>query len=340
MKRILFLITKSEIGGAQKWTKEQIDVCDEHFICHLATNQEGWLTESAKTENTFLNRLIEKRISLKYLFFLNRYVSTNEIKIVVASSANAGIYARLLKFLNPSLRISYVSHGWSAIYNGSKWAKFYCFVEKFLSYLSDSILCISEYDYVRAVKLIGIKKNKLQQISNSIFPFSEGVAVVQPGRKKILCVARASPPKRIDLLITAVKDMDVELHIVGSGEMLPDLKRIAAKNVFFLGEISSFSRFQDYDIFCLISDSEGLPLAGIEAMSCGLPLILSNVGGCSELVRGNGSLVSNDVASIKAAILDNFINQKERGTMSLNLYNQKFNLNENNGKYICYYNNI
>ena len=340
MTRLLFVITKSDVGGAQKWTKEQIDVCDTHFICYLATNQDGWLTESAQTENIFLNRLIEKRFSLKYLFLLSRYVNSNEIKIVVASSANAGIYARLLKILNPSLRISYVSHGWSAIYNGRKLATFYSFVEKLLSYLSDSILCISEYDYVRAVKKIGIRKNKLKQISNSIYPIFEGVSVVQPGRKKILCIARASSPKRIDLLITAVKDMDVDLHIVGGGDQLPYLRRIATKNVIFLGEIPGFSRFRDFDIFCLISDSEGLPLAGIEAMSCGLPLILSNVGGCSELVRGNGSLVSNDVASIKAAILENILHQKERGILSIHLYNQKFNLNENSEEYICYYNSI
>ena len=340
MKRILFLITKSEIGGAQKWTKEQIDICDGNFVCHLATNREGWLTASTQTENIFLNRLIEKRFSFKYLFLINRYVKANDIDIVVSSSANAGIYARLLKVLNTNLRVSYVSHGWSAIYGGNKLASFYSFIEKLLSFLSDSILCISEYDYDRAVEIIGIRKNKLEQISNSIFPLSEDLHSVQPGRKKILCVARASPPKRTDLLIAAVKDIDVELHIVGDGELLPGLQSMATSNVFFYGETQGFSRFQEFDIFCLISDSEGLPLAGIEAMSCGLPLILSNVGGCFELVRGNGSLVSNDVESIKAAILENISDQKARGILSIALYNHKFNLLENKRKYIAFYNTI
>ena len=340
MKQILFLITKSEIGGAQKWTKEQIDICDGNFICHLATNRKGWLAASAQIENIFLNRLIEKRFSLKYIFLLHKYVKANGIDIVVSSSANAGIYARLLKIINVNLRVSYVSHGWSAIYGGKKLANLYSFIEKLLSFFSDSILCISENDYDIAAEIIGIKKNKLEQISNSIFPPSENLHLVLPSRKKILCVARASPPKRTDLLIAAVKDLDVELHIVGDGELLPKLQHIATSNVIFHGGIQGFNRFQEFDIFCLISDSEGLPLAGIEAMSCGLPLILSNVGSCFELISGNGSLVSNDVESIKAAIDENINDQKSRGNFSIALYNKKFNLLKNKKKYIDYYNRI
>ena len=69
------------------------------------------------------------------------------------------------------------------------------------------------------------------------------------------------------------------------------------KNVF-LRKVKDFQNFSDYDVFCLISDSEGLPLSAIEAMSCGLPLVLSNVGGCSELIKENGFLVDNSPEEI------------------------------------------
>ena len=48
-------------------------------------------------------------------------------------------------------------------------------------------------------------------------------------------------------------------------------------------------------VFSLISDSEGLPLSALEAMSSELPIILSDVGGCFELIDENGILVKNNV---------------------------------------------
>ena len=136
MKKILFLITKSEIGGAQKWTKEQIDICRDKFICYLGTNKEGWLTANTNVEKVLINERIEQRISFGYLLQLIRFVQKNQIDIVIASSANAGIYARLLKFFKINLKVVYVSHGWSAIYSGKKLKSFYTFVEKTLSHLS------------------------------------------------------------------------------------------------------------------------------------------------------------------------------------------------------------
>ena len=73
MSSILFIVTKSSTGGAQKWVKEQIDICHRLFKCHLATNEIGWLTKNAKTSHTYLTKFIERRFSLKYLLLLNIY---------------------------------------------------------------------------------------------------------------------------------------------------------------------------------------------------------------------------------------------------------------------------
>ena len=267
MKKILFLITKSEIGGAQKWTKEQIDICRDKFICYLGTNKEGWLTANTNVEKVLINERIEQRISFGYLLQLIRFVQKNQIDIVIASSANAGIYARLLKFFKINLKVVYVSHGWSAIYSGKKLKSFYTFVEKTLSHLSDSVLCVSKYDYFQALKTIVIRRSKLKHISNCIIPIKNRNLLKKNTSPKIISVSRLSPPKRIDLLIDAVKDVGVELHIVGDGELLNSLKKIAGNNVFFHGEVNNFESFQDFDIFCLISESEGLPLSALEAMS-------------------------------------------------------------------------
>ncbi len=92
----------------------------------------------------------------------------------------------------------------------------------------------------------------------------------------------------------------VVLTVVGDG---PDRNLYREKdNVKLLGEIQNFDKFYKYDAFVLISDSEGLPMSALEAASAGLPILLSNVGGCPELIKNNGILVKNTVDDIVNAI--------------------------------------
>lgn len=339
MKKILFMVTKSQNGGAQKWTKEQIEICSEDFICYLATDEDGWLSQNVKVKNKFLNSLIHKRFSFSYLLELNKFIRNNEINLIISSSANAGIYSRLIKLLNKKIKVIYASHGWSSIYNGGKLAFLYTFIEKQLSKISDSILCISKKDFENAKKIIGINEHKLKWITNKTYPIKNiEVTDTQNTNIKLLTVARLEAPKRIDLLIEATKDFDnVELHIVGDGSQRNYLESIKHKNVIFHGEINSFNNFKNYDIFCLISDSEGLPLSALEAMSSALPLILSDVGGCFELIDGNGFLVENDSEKIKEAILKTILDKKKFSEKSIEIFNKKYNLELNKKAYIIYY---
>lgn len=339
MSNILFIVTKSQNGGAQKWTKEQIEICSNDFICYLATDENGWLSKNVTVKNKFLNSLIHKRFSFSYLLELNKFIKNNEIDLIISSSANAGIYSRLIKLLNKKIKIIYVSHGWSSIYNGGKLAFLYTFIERQLSKISDSILCISKKDFENAENIIGICNNKLKWITNKIYPIKNiAVKDTENINIKILTVARLEAPKRIDLLIDATKDLDyVELHIVGDGSQRSYLESVKHKNVIFHGEINNFNNFRNYNIFCLISDSEGLPLSALEAMSSGLPIILSNVGGCFELIDENGILVENDSKTIKEAIIKTILNKKKFSEKSIEIFNKEYNLELTKNFYITYY---
>lgn len=341
MRKILFMITKSENGGAQKWTKEQIEICSERFLCYLSTDENGWLSQNVNVENKYLSALIRNRLSLKYLLNINKFIKENNIDLIVASSANAGIYSRLLKTINSNIKVIYVSHGWSSIYNGGKLTFLYTFIEKQLAKISDSILCISKQDYKNAQEVIGIKENKLKWITNKIFSLNKNKDndIIKKEKIKLLTVARLSPPKRIDLLIEATKDINnIELYIVGDGFLKNSLETIKHENVHFLGEIDAFKDFYLYDIFALISDSEGLPLSALEAMDAQLPLVLSNVGGCYELIENNGVLTNNNVSEIKKAIEQCIVNQLNYGVQSKSNFNKKFNLEINSNIYLEYYN--
>ncbi|MGJ0366251.1 glycosyltransferase [Aliarcobacter cryaerophilus] len=339
MKNILFMVTKSQNGGAQKWTKEQIEICSNDFNCFLATDEDGWLSQNVKVQDKFLNKLIYKRFSFSYLLLLNEFIKYNNINLIIASSANAGIYSRLIKLFNKKIKVIYVSHGWSSIYNGGKLAFLYTFIERQLSKISDSILCISKKDFQNAKDIIKINDNKLKWITNKIYPIKNIEILKKQNEKiKLLTVARLETPKRVDLLIKATKSLDnLELHIVGDGSQRNYLESIKHKNVFFHGEIDGFNDFRNYDIFSLISDSEGLPLSALEAMSSELPIILSDVGGCFELIDENGILVKNHVDEINRAIVNCISNKKIFANNSIKLFNNIYNLELNQFLYIGYY---
>lgn len=342
-KKICFIITKSEIGGAQKWLREQVNILANEFEIYLVTNKEGWLTNEMSIEDMLLDKNIEKKLSILFLLKLLKFIRINKINLIVASSANAGIYSRLVKLFY-NIKVVYVSHGWSAIYNGGFFSFLYQKIECLLSFITDSILCISSSDYKKAHDILKINKKKTRLIPNKIMPVEYNLISRNRNCFNILSVARLVHPKRLDLLIDSVRDLECRLHIVGDGPLKDNLmkkcKNEGIENVTFYGEILNFNRFNEFDAFALISDSEGLAISALESMSVGLPLVLSNVGGCKELIDDNGVLVDNNVASIRDGIIDVVNNYEKYGYNSLRLFNQKYNLLKNYTEYINYYDEL
>ena len=77
---------------------------------------------------------------------------------------------------------------------------------------------------------------------------------------------------------------------------------------FIYNGLKSFHDMQTFyheaDVFVLPSLNEGMSNTVLEAMACGLPLIVTDVGGTSELIRGNGFVVkSKNVEDIKREII-------------------------------------
>jgi glycosyltransferase involved in cell wall biosynthesis len=90
-----------------------------------------------------------------------------------------------------------------------------------------------------------------------------------------------------------------ELLIAGEGPEEEPLKQLCHKlrvssNVQFLGRVERDAMqklLPQCDIFVLPSYAEGMSNAALEALACGLPLILTDTGGTSELINENGYIV-------------------------------------------------
>lgn len=126
----------------------------------------------------------------------------------------------------------------------------------------------------------------------------------------ILFTGRLSKEKNLETLICALKDSDYSLDIVGTGEEEEKLRHTADNNhvkVNFLGNIPNNKLPEllcNYPIFILCSDYECSPKALLEAMSCGLAVIGTNVRGINSIIEDgrNGLLAENNPDPLRRAI--------------------------------------
>jgi glycosyltransferase involved in cell wall biosynthesis len=98
----------------------------------------------------------------------------------------------------------------------------------------------------------------------------------------------------IRFLLAERKEMRARFLIVGDGELRKDLEEMTkelalADRVIFTGWIKDLKSFYaDLDILALTSNNEGTPVAVIEAMAAGVPVIATDVGGVRELISDRG----------------------------------------------------
>jgi glycosyltransferase involved in cell wall biosynthesis len=101
--------------------------------------------------------------------------------------------------------------------------------------------------------------------------------------------------------------------VVGDGPLELNLRKLSdelglQECVTFFGEQPEISPFmRAADLFVISSVTEGLPIALLEAMSAGLPAVVTNVGGMSEVARLSGAVTlvpSSDPNGMAGALCD------------------------------------
>lgn len=135
----------------------------------------------------------------------------------------------------------------------------------------------------------------------------------------ILGVGRFVRMKGFHILLDAVsrfKDMiekPLKIILVGDGPQLNELRQIAMENgisdsleiVPPMAQNELVKVYQQTDVFCLPSFSEGLPCVVIEAMACGVPVVATDVGGVAEVVDDQSGIIipPGDSAALTEALL-------------------------------------
>jgi glycosyltransferase involved in cell wall biosynthesis len=128
--------------------------------------------------------------------------------------------------------------------------------------------------------------------------------------QRVIYVGRLAKEKNLYALIDAVSSTKIQLDMIGTGPLLEDLKQQALQsggNITFHGAVPHHElphALNQASIFVLPSFYEGHPKVLIEAMSCGLAVIGTDVDGIRDLIKHGetGWLCQVDAASIREAI--------------------------------------
>jgi glycosyltransferase involved in cell wall biosynthesis len=165
---------------------------------------------------------------------------------------------------------------------------------------ADRIITVSKRTKLHLIKKYNAEERKIKVIYNAIDPskFKVKQRYKKSGERIVLYFGRLTVQKGPDFFIKAAKKVlevnkNVRFVIAGSGEMLIQLIELTVNlgiqdKVMFTGHVKEEQLPNLYaiaDVFVLPSVSEPFGIAPLEAMACGVPVIVSKTSGVSELIR-------------------------------------------------------
>ena len=365
-KKILYILTKSDLGGVSKYLLEIVNNLPKNYKPYFIMSKSGYFSEELEKlgfkDNIFFVPMTNSIFDLKT--HLNSNLQTLKIikqvkpDIIHCNSTTGGIVGRICGALS-GVPVIFTAHGWAFTDGISKSKQlFYKILETFLAIYTKKIICVSEYDRQLALKVMPFFKNKLITIHNGISDIDEEYRKKEFSTDKLKCVmiSRFCPQKDPYTLIKSINELNqeglnIQLDLYGYGEdlekVLTLIKSCNCLNIKYCGEISDVTPIlKNYDVYSLISNWEGLPIGIIEAIRAGLPILVSDVGGCSELlINGrNGFLVNRknklQIKEKLSFLYNNTDKLKDFSENSRKLYKKDFNIKKMSTDTFKLYNEI
>lgn len=332
-KKILFVITKSNFGGAQRYVYDLAthlprDTYEIAVACGPdASGKTGRLSHLLNTKETptievpALTRDVSFFDDLRALFALTGLLRGEKPDIVHLNSSKAGGLGALAARLAGIPHIVFTIHGLPAdearpflqrlLITGATWLTVL---------LSHRTITLSN-DAFERVRRMPFLFRKTVLIYNGVenlefLPPRDArreLRTIDPGLPEsflIGSIGELHPNKGFDVAIDALVGNEYHLAICGDGEEHETLARHAhergvAERVHFLGFVPDAARYvRAFDVFLLPSHKEGLPYVLLEAGAAHVPIVASDIPGVRDVILSDftGILVDRDPAYIATAI--------------------------------------
>ncbi|MFQ5515732.1 MAG: glycosyltransferase [Myxococcota bacterium] len=315
---LLILTNQLDVGGAEMWVVAVSRWLSGCGIQVIVASSPGELVDRLPPDVRYHpTPLTDVRSGLPLAALrVRRLVKLYEPRLVIANSLATTWVARLAT-LWTRLPVVEVAHGWPQ--------ERYRWVAP-LARIADLVIPVSK-DVAQNLRQAGLPERKIRVVENGVDLTALGRRPL-PRRHEIRALFQAGPE---DVVVVNVGRFTLQkaqhrvievahrlarshpklrFAIIGYGERENELRDLIARRSLqdrvrlLVGRSDVAELLLASDVYLSCSTWEGMPLATIEAMGAGLPLICSNVAGATALVgRENGFLVPpHDVAAMAAAI--------------------------------------
>ncbi|WP_297762650.1 glycosyltransferase [uncultured Alcanivorax sp.] len=354
--RILHFVSSPAAGGAETYVRDLSILMrrkghDVHVVFLQSAAESG---RDADFEQSFLESLSAQSISYSFIGkearkkpWLGGFRFRKIVKSFSADIIHCHLYyAVLFSFFVFRVPVVYTHHS------------FRLGVPKFFYRVFDFKVAFYIAICGACKKLLDGSSRKVTQINNAVSKeriFPKLTAMEEP-RSDVTCVFVGSlrEPKNLSLLLGAfgsLKNSNHQLLIAGEGPEKEHLLSLAdslgiRNQLQFLGNVSNVGEIlAQSDVFLMSSAWEGLPIALIEATLTGLPVIVTNVGGCAEVVHkcANGFVVDDLTVDSYALALKRMVDNPElRASFSRNALNFSgdYEINEAVDMHLLHYKSI
>lgn len=333
--RILYLVTKDDVGGAQKYVNDLATRLDKSdFEVKVVTGGKGgirFLSNKLRPHLLFLNDWLA--LAETFLF-----LKKEQPDIVHLNSSKAGVIGAVAAKLAGVKKVVFTAHGW--VFNPDNdlsflKKRFYILLHKIAARFQDNIINVSEYDRGLAIRYRIAPEGKLITVYNGIDWKNANFLDRRTARRAIATLARVGTEQgtwvgSIGRLVseksyhdfinaaTLVKNPDIKFFVIGDGYLKERLTKLIKKrgleNRFFIlsGLAPAAPYLKAFDVFLLSSIKEGLPYTLLEAMAAGLPVVTTRVGGMPEITDGRGLVMPPQQPEELARAINFYLKDKEK----------------------------
>ncbi|GLQ75618.1 glycosyltransferase [Vibrio penaeicida] len=326
MKTIVHVVQHLRPGGIEVMVLDMLrfaDKANKVFVVSLEGSKENSLRawprlKDHESQLFFLNK--HPGLKPKLLMTMRNLLSTLKADVVHSHHIGPLLYGNVAaRIANVPIRIHTEHDAWHLDNDVD------VRLEKLACYLSQPKL-VADADFVKEKLANVLEDIPVETIHNGIdcerfVPGDTNIARERlnlPIDKKIIgCSGRMEWVKGQDTLLYALKGLpsNVVLAIAGHGTQRSSLEALTKKlnleeRVFFLGFTDDMvSFYQALDLYCLPSRNEGFPLSTLEAQSCNVRCVATDVGGVKEAIcPESGTLVTPDNSSLMNEALSSVLN--------------------------------
>ncbi len=324
MKRILLLIESLGSGGAEKqMTGLAVLLKTEGFEVELWYYINKVFYLSYLNDNNVTARYIEEASQPHTRYFrLRKCIRSYSPDVIISYSPSTSIIAGVMKMLGAKFRLIVSERSITRNLSWREKMKFFCYR------WADVIVPNSYTQSLFIEQQYPLLKSKVSVITNFV-----DTDVFRPQHNyslscevtRIICVGTIALPKNIPTFIDAIETVvknGYKVRVDWFGKDLNDsyskevhrrIENNNLKSIFVFHEpITDINKeYYKADVFCLPSIYEGYPNVLCEAMSCGLPVLCSDVSDIPYIIKENGFLFNPNDKDIIAETIQRFIDLPE-----------------------------